>query len=67
MKTSESDPLQIADIRLSPNNGRIGLTLCPGKKDLYAATGSWDRDLRNGPRMGSPEEHHARSKSWQGG
>src|SRR5438067_5270742 len=26
-------------------NGKVGLTFAPGKKQLHARTGSWDRDL----------------------
>jgi ADP-ribosyl-[dinitrogen reductase] hydrolase len=41
MRTSESSPLIIADVP-TPNGGFLGLTTCPGKKDLSA---QWDRDL----------------------
>lgn len=48
-RTSLSHPLQIAEIRpaLEPNAayGRIGVTFCPGKKQLSAVSGAWDRDL----------------------
>lgn len=43
-KTSQSHPLQIAAVTL-PQHGRIGITFCPGKKDPFAATGAWHRDL----------------------
>ena len=47
MKTSLSDPIQIAVVRPTPHHGRIGITFCPGKKDNYSKTGSgpWNRDL----------------------
>jgi ADP-ribosylglycohydrolase/protein-tyrosine phosphatase len=41
-KNSQNSPLQIAEILLKPGNGRIGLTLCPGKKD---DSRHWNRDL----------------------
>lgn len=42
LKNSRNSPLQIAEVLLGPTEGRLGLTLCPGKKDLSR---SWDRDL----------------------
>jgi hypothetical protein len=44
-RTSQTHPLQIADVRASPSHGRIGITFCPGKHDNAAATGAWARDL----------------------
>lgn len=44
-RTSESHPLQIAAVRASPAQGRIGITFCPGKRDPAASTGAWARDL----------------------
>jgi ADP-ribosyl-[dinitrogen reductase] hydrolase len=44
MRTSQSHPLQIAAVWPAPNMGRIGITFCPGKKQLNAA-GVWDRQL----------------------
>jgi ADP-ribosyl-[dinitrogen reductase] hydrolase len=44
-QTSISDPLQIATLAVPGKLGRIGVTLCPGKIQRGAATGSWDRDL----------------------
>ena len=41
--TSVSSPLRIADISVGPGDGHLGLTLCPGKKDLSRG---WSRDLR---------------------
>ena len=43
IKTSRTSPLQIAEILLGKEEGRLGLTLCPGKKDPAY---QWDRDLR---------------------
>jgi hypothetical protein len=44
-RTSQTHPLQIADVRASPSHGRIGITFCPGKHDAAASTGAWARDL----------------------
>lgn len=44
-RTSQSHPLQIAAVQASPDHGRIGITFCPGKRDLMASTGAWARDL----------------------
>lgn len=44
-RTSQSHPLQIAAVRASAPQGRIGITFCPGKHDRAAATGAWARDL----------------------
>jgi hypothetical protein len=44
-RTSETHPLQIAEVRASPSHGRIGITFCPGKHDRAASTGAWARDL----------------------
>jgi protein tyrosine phosphatase (PTP) superfamily phosphohydrolase (DUF442 family) len=44
-RTSQTHPLQIAEVRASPAHGRIGITFCPGKHDHLAATGAWARDL----------------------
>jgi len=42
-KTSHSHPLQIATLKVGA--GRIGVTFCPGKKQLVALSGAWERDL----------------------
>jgi ADP-ribosyl-[dinitrogen reductase] hydrolase len=42
MRTSLTDPLQIAVVFAPGVAGAIGLTLCPGKKDR---AGGWNRDL----------------------
>jgi hypothetical protein len=44
-RTSHTHPLQIAEVRASPSQGRIGITFCPGKHDHFAHTGAWERDL----------------------
>ncbi|SEQ23689.1 Cyclin-dependent kinase inhibitor 3 (CDKN3) [Amphritea atlantica] len=44
-RTSESHPLQIAEVRAADSFGRIGITFCPGKHDPFAITGAWARDL----------------------
>lgn len=44
-RTSQTHPLQIAEVRASPAHGRIGITFCPGKQDRLAVTGIWARDL----------------------
>lgn len=44
-RTSQTHPLQIAEVRASPSHGRIGITFCPGKHDHAARTGAWARDL----------------------
>lgn len=41
MRTSENSPLMIAEVP-TPNGGLLGLTTCPGKKDVSR---DWDRDL----------------------
>jgi ADP-ribosyl-[dinitrogen reductase] hydrolase len=43
-RTSATHPLQIESVE-TPGGGRIGMTLCPGKRDPWAMTGSWERDL----------------------
>ncbi|MBZ4021165.1 hypothetical protein CKO11_01640 [Rhodobacter sp. TJ_12] len=45
MRTSETHPLQIAEVSAGPGLGRIGLTFCPGKYDRAAYSGAWARDL----------------------
>lgn len=42
LRTSHDSPLAIAEVTLPPAGGRLGLTLCPGKKDPSLG---WDRDL----------------------
>src|SRR4030088_1550456 len=44
-RTSLTHPLQIAAVTAGSEFGRIGITFCPGKYDVHAMTGEWDRDL----------------------
>lgn len=44
-KTSTTRPLRIAEVRSHGGYGAIGISLCPGKKQLSAFSGAWDRDL----------------------
>jgi len=44
VKSSLTHPLIIHAVQV-PGGGRIGMTLCPGKRQPHAATGPWDRDL----------------------
>ena len=43
--TSHSHPLRIDDVDIPGVPGTIGITLCPGKVQSEAASGSWERDL----------------------
>ena len=43
--TSENNPLRIAEVRPRPDHGRVGITLCPGKKDDHGTSGRHDRSL----------------------
>lgn len=45
MRTSQTHPLQIAEVQFAEDYGKVGLTFCPGKKQKGAFTGDWDRDL----------------------
>jgi hypothetical protein len=42
-RTSISHPLIIDTLPF--HNGALGLTFCPGKKQAYAMTGAWNRDI----------------------
>ena len=42
IRTSRSSPLKIAEVPVAPSSGRLGLTICPGKKHISS---NWDRDL----------------------
>jgi ADP-ribosyl-[dinitrogen reductase] hydrolase len=48
MKTSRVSPLSIAELQFEPGEGRLGLTICPGKKD---PSRNWDRDLKEDLRV----------------
>ena len=43
MRTSETDPLRIAELRVGA--GHVGVTLCPGKQGHSAFGAGWARDL----------------------
>ena len=45
IRTSQTHPLEIAEVAAGPGMGKIGITFCPGKKQAHAASGAWDRDL----------------------
>lgn len=45
IKTSASHSLRIDEVNIPRCRGRIGMTFCPGKKQLNAASGTWYRDL----------------------
>jgi ADP-ribosyl-[dinitrogen reductase] hydrolase len=42
VRTSKSDPLQIAEVMVDGCDGVIGITFCPGKHDWF---GDWARNL----------------------
>jgi ADP-ribosyl-[dinitrogen reductase] hydrolase len=42
MRTSDSDPIRIAELPVYDAGGLLGVTFCLGKKDPHAG---WDRDL----------------------
>jgi ADP-ribosylglycohydrolase len=43
-RSSRTDPLRIDTIELA-HGGKIGITFCPGKKQPFADTGVWNRNL----------------------
>ena len=45
IRTSETDPLQIATLEVGDRGGAFGVTFAPGKKQAIAMTGAWNRDL----------------------
>jgi ADP-ribosyl-[dinitrogen reductase] hydrolase len=44
-RTSSTHPLQVGFVSVPGTAGQVGLTFCPGKKQVDAVTGEWDRDL----------------------
>lgn len=44
-RTSHSDPIRLDAIPLPSVQGALAMTLCPGKNQPAAASGSWRRDL----------------------
>jgi len=45
IKTSLTHPLSLPAVA-TPGGGGIGMAMCPGKQQLEAITGPWDRDLK---------------------
>lgn len=45
VRTSDTHPLRIDSVTIPATGGQIGITFCPGKKQMNALTGSWDRNL----------------------
>jgi ADP-ribosyl-[dinitrogen reductase] hydrolase len=45
MRTSLTHPLYVTWIPLDGDEGKLGMTLCPGKYQPVASTGAWDRQL----------------------
>ncbi len=43
--TSVTHPLDIAVVEVAPSYGRIGVSACPGRKQLNAPSGPWYRQL----------------------
>lgn len=43
-RTSLTHPLYVDSVE-TPGGGRIGMTICPGKKQARTASESWNRDL----------------------
>ena len=45
IRTSITDPIQVNQVSYLDHLGKIGLTICPGKKGPSSFGGNWDRDL----------------------
>lgn len=45
IKTSRTHPIRVDPVRPMDGYGRIGVTLCPGKKYPWGLAGNWERDL----------------------
>jgi predicted protein tyrosine phosphatase len=45
IKTSITDPIQVTQVSYLDYLGKIGITICPGKKGPSSFGGNWDRDL----------------------
>jgi len=45
IRTSQTHPIRIDTVATKPGWGLIGMSFCPGKKQLNGLTGSWSRDL----------------------
>ena len=44
-KTSITDPIWVSEIDHPDQPGKIGVSICPGKKSPSVFGGIWDRDL----------------------
>lgn len=45
LRTSQTHPLQIAEVKPPGIHATIGITFCPGKTQHHAMSGAWGRDL----------------------
>lgn len=45
MRNSTTHPLYVSWLPLEGDQGRLGITLCPGKYQPVSSTGGWDRQL----------------------
>lgn len=45
MRNSTTHPIYVSWFQENEEQGRLGITLCPGKYQPVASTGSWDRQL----------------------
>lgn len=45
LRTSRTHPIRIDSVAVNSGWGLIGMSLCPGKKQLNGLTASWSRDL----------------------
>lgn len=45
LKTSDTDPIRIAEVDAGTGSGKIGVTFAPGKNDRHSLSGPWARDL----------------------
>lgn len=45
MRTSQTHPVEIAEVHPFAGAGKVGLTFCPGKTQQDGMTGAWARDL----------------------
>src|SRR3546814_16162865 len=43
-RTSQSDPIRIAEVSYPGSAGIIDVTFCPGKKQRNGMSGHWERD-----------------------
>ena len=45
IRTSETDPIHVAEVDVGTGRGKIGVTFAPGKNDRHSSQGPWARDL----------------------